>query len=249
MNDGDFIKISYEMALGDDKKVIATSDKKIAEDSGIYDEHFRYDDFVTIVGSDTFFKAINESFLKAKQGEEYSVEVEPIDAFGVRDPKNIRVHTTRELQRQNIDPEVGKEITLNQRNGRIISVTPGRIMVDYNHRYAGKAVHFKYKVLESIADETEKVKAIVTMNYIPNLSEFLFNLAKDTISIQIPDNAKFDPVWFEAKFRIVNQVRKYIPELAVQIQELYPKQEKPAEEPTESDKDKQTEVKGEKTEA
>ncbi|MCL5437846.1 MAG: peptidylprolyl isomerase [Candidatus Thermoplasmatota archaeon] len=251
MNNGDFIKIDYEMTVGDDKKVVSTNSKKIAEDNGIYDEHFKYGDFVAIVGSEAFFKTINDSFLTAKKGEEYTVETRPEDGFGTRDPKNIRVHTIREFQRLNIEPEVGKEVLLNQRRGRIISVTPGRVMVDYNHRYAGKVVHYKYKILDIITDDVEKVKSVISMSYPIEIEKFTIEHSGEEVTVRIPDESKFDPAWFEAKFSIVNEVRKNIPNVVLVFKEVYekeekPKEEEPKEETKSEDKEEAPEEKDEK---
>ncbi len=249
MNNGDFIKIDYEMMVGDDKKIVSTNNRKLAEDNGIYDEHLKYGEFVAIVGSDSFFKAINESFLQAETGKEYVVEVKPEDGFGVREPRNLKVHTIREFQRQNIDPEVGQEIMIKERRGRIVSVTPGRVMVDYNHRYAGKTVYYKYKLLDVVSDNLDKVKAIVSMNYHADVSKFSFEMKDDVLTMQVPDDSKFDPAWFEAKFTIVNEVRKYIPGVSIVFQETYAKQEKPAEEKPDETSGKTEDTPAEKTES
>lgn len=234
MNDGDFIKLDYEMSIGDEKKVVATNLEKVARDNDIYDEKMRYRDAVLVVGSENIFNEINESFKAAEVGKEVEVSIKAENAYGVRDPKNIRVHTIREFQRHNIDPVVGEEINLNNKHGKIISVTPGRVLVDYNHQWAGKDVYYKYTVKEVVKDNLEKIKSIVDMNYTMDLDKFEFSLDKDEASIVIPEDAKFDPVWIEAKFRIVSEVRKYLPDLNVSIVEKYLKPEKPAEEKEEA---------------
>ena len=54
----------------------------------------------------------------------------------------------------------------------------------------------------------------------------------DVIKIEIPEETKFDPVWVEAKFHLVNDMRKYLPGKTVQLVETYLPQEEPkTEEP------------------
>ena len=235
MNDGDFIKLDYEMSVGDEKKIVATNLEKVAKDNGIFDEKMRYRDAVLVVGSENIFKEINESFKNAEVGKETEVSIKSEDAYGARDPKNIRVHTIREFQRHNIDPVIGEEITLNNKQGRVMSVTPGRVLVDYNHQWAGKDVYYKYTVKEVIIDKLEKIKSIVDMNYTMEPEKFEFSLKGDEAVIVIPEEAKFDPVWIESKFRIVNEVRKYLPDVDVSIVEKYLKPEKPEEEKKEEE--------------
>ncbi|WP_156769163.1 FKBP-type peptidyl-prolyl cis-trans isomerase [Thermoplasma volcanium] len=220
LNTGDFIKIEYEMRVGDDKKLVATSKEELAKENNIYDEKQKYGDIVVIVGQEGLFKEINESFKNAQVGQELEVEIPPEDAFGQRLPSNIKVHTMREFQRLNIDPRVGMEVEINRKIGRIISVTPGRVLVDYNHKWAGKKVYYKYKINGTITDTAEKVKAIIANNYDPEG----FNVSvDDSIRIEIPENAKFSVAWLDAKYTIVNTARKYIPGLDILITEKYEK--------------------------
>lgn len=222
MNDGDFIKIEFEMRVGEDKKLVSTSKADLAKQNDIFDENARYGDIVVIVGQEGIFKEVNEAFKKAEPGQEIEVEVPPEDAFGQRLPSNIKIHTMREFQRLNIDPQVGKEVEINRRVGRIISVTPGRVLVDYNHRWAGKTVYYKFKINGVITDPVEKVKAIIANNYDPEG----FNVSLDSdIRIEIPEGAKFSLPWLDAKYNIVNTVRKYVPGYDIVMLEVYKKQE------------------------
>ena len=41
------------------------------------------------------------------------------DAYGMRDNKNIKVVTMREFQRNKINPEIGKEVNINNKVGEI----------------------------------------------------------------------------------------------------------------------------------
>ena len=244
MNDGDFIKIDFEMRVGEDKKLVATNLEKLAQENNIYDEKKKYKDAVLIVGTENLFKEINESFKNAEVGKETEVEIKAEDAYGLRDPNNIRVHTVRELQKLEIDPVVGKEVTINKKRGRIISVTPGRVLVDYNHQYAGKPVLYKYTVKGVVEDPVEKARSIIEMNYTQDADKFDLSIENGTLTVKIPEETKFDPFWIEAKFNIVSEVRKYLPDLDINIVESYAKPEK-KEEPPAEETPKQDEVKKE----
>ena len=161
------------------------------------------------------------------------MEIKADDAYGLRDPNNIRVHTVRELQKLEIDPVVGKEVTINKKRGRIISVTPGRVLVDYNHQYAGKPVFYKYTVKGVVEDPVEKARSIIEMNYTQDADKFDLSIENGTLTVKIPEETKFDPFWIEAKFNIVSEVRKYLPDLDINIVESYAKPEKKEEAPAE----------------
>ena len=103
MNDGDFIKINFEMYVGEDRKLVSTNNEQLAKDNSIFDEKLKYKETVLIVGSENLFPEINESFRNAETGKDYEVVITAENAYGVRDSKNIRVHTVREFQRQKED--------------------------------------------------------------------------------------------------------------------------------------------------
>lgn len=251
MNDGDFIKINFEMYVGEDKKLVSTNSEQLAKDNDIYDEKLTYKEAVLIVGSENLFNEINESFKNGEVGKEYEVTIAPENAYGVRDPKNIKVHTVREFQRHEIDPVPGQEITLGNRKGRIISVTPGRVLVDYNHQWASKPVLYKYTIIGKVDSNDEKVKALIDYNYNLDSEKFEVKIKGKNIRIVAPEESKFDPMWIEAKYRLVNDVRKYLPHFDVEIVEVYkgeeekPKEEeKPAEEtPAAAEPEKKEEAK------
>lgn len=242
MKDGDFIKLNFEMYVGEDKKLVSTNSEQLAKENDIYDENTHYREAVLIVGSENLFNEINDSFKSAEKGKEYEVSITPENAYGVRDSKNIKVHTVREFQRHEIDPVPGKEITLGNRRGRIISVTPGRVLVDYNHQWASKPVYYKYTVLGVVDSDAEKVKALIDYNYSVDSEKFEVSVKGKNVEITAPEESKFDPVWLESKYRLVNDVRKYLPHFDVKIVEVYkgeeekPKEEEPQETPAEVEK-------------
>jgi FKBP-type peptidyl-prolyl cis-trans isomerase 2 len=235
MNDGDFIRINFEMYVGEDKKLVSTNSEQLAKDNGIYDENTKYKETVLIVGSDVLFKEVNESLKQAETGKEYEVSIKAEDAYGLRDPKNIKVHTVREFQRQKIDPVPGQEVSIGGRRGKVISVTPGRVLVDYNHQWAGKPVLYKYTVLGVVDQVPDKVRALIDYNYNVDSGEFNVEENGDVISISVPEKTKFDVAWLEAKFRLVSDIRKYIPGKDIEIRESYKREEtpKPEEKPAE----------------
>ena len=237
MNDNDFIRINFEMYVGDDRKLVSTNNEQLAKDKGIYDENTKYKETVLIVGSELVFKEVNESLKKAEAGKEYEVSITPENAFGLRDSKNIKVHTMREFQRQKIDPVPGQEVSIGGRKGKVISVTPGRVLVDYNHQWAGKSVLYKYSVIGAVDNPDDKAKALIDYNYSIDSGEFTVELNDSSFDITVPDKAKFDVAWIEGKYRLVADIRKYLPDKDVRIFEVYKKEEKTEETPESKEPD------------
>lgn len=227
MNSGDFIKIDYSMRVGDDKKLVSTSNEQLAKDNSIFSENTKYGPIAVIVGADQVFKKIDDSFQAAEVDKEVELTLTPDEAYGARDPKNIKVHSYIEFKRQNIDPVPGQEIYLNHRRGKVLSVTPGRVLVDYNPPHAGKTILYSYTLRSIISDPKEKVEALIEMNYPVSEAVFTVTSEGEAIKIEVPEASKFDPVWMEAKFRLVNDIRKYLPGFTISIVENYTPGEAP----------------------
>jgi peptidylprolyl isomerase len=236
MENGDFIKITFEMRVGSDKQLVATSEESLAKESNIYDPDQKYGEGVLVVGSEDIFKEINESLLSSKVGDEHEIEIKAEQAYGLRDSKNLKVHTMTEFKRSKIDPIPGQEVRINNRRGKVLSVSPGRVVVDYNHPWASKDVFYKYTIKEKIESKEDKLKGIIDLNFSRGSDKFVVLLRGEALEIEVPEEMKFNIEWFDAKFRVVEATRKYLKETELYITEKYePKKEEVPAEPTETE--------------
>jgi FKBP-type peptidyl-prolyl cis-trans isomerase 2 len=244
MEKGDIIKLQFD-TYTDDSKLVETTDEKKAKDNGIYDEHSSYKPIVTILGSGRLLKDLEDDIEKANVGEEKEISLSPEKAFGVRDTNNVRVSSYREVERSLIEEEKragrsgkdvfaepGKMVRIGDKYGKILTVTAGRVVVDFNHPLAGKTIKYSYKVLEKIDGEEKKIAAIIEINFTKDNDKFNIETG-DQITITIPDSAKIDDSWPLAKFAIVGAIREYVANKTVIFKEIF---EKRAEEKKEEEK-------------
>ena len=64
-----------------------------------------------------------------------------------------------------INPIPGAVLTFDNKLGKVLTVSGGRIMVDFNNPLAGKEVVYKVKILRKVDNIDEKIKSLI---------EFLF---------------------------------------------------------------------------
>lgn len=244
MDKGDIIKLQFD-AYTDDGKLVETTDEAKAKDGGIFDEHSTYKPVVTILGSGRLLKDLEEDLEKANVGEEKELSIPPEKAFGVRDTNGVRVTSYREVERSLRDeeqragrksseayPEPGRIVKIGDKYGKILTVTAGRVVVDFNHPLAGKTIKYKYKVIEKIEGEEKKIGAIIEINFPKDNDKFKIE-AGEEIVITIPDSAKLDDSWPLAKFAIVGAVREYVANKTMIFKEVF---EKRVEEKKEEEK-------------
>ena len=97
----------------------------------------------------SLFPQIINALTRAQSGDEFSVELEPEEAFGHHNPD---LTFTDDIQ--NSPPharQIGAEIEAKNDAGevhsfRVVRIEEGKITVDANHPYAGKALTYRVNV-------------------------------------------------------------------------------------------------------
>ncbi len=72
--------------------------------------------------------------------------------------------------------------------GRVLSVSGGRIRVDFNHPLAGKKLEYEVEVKEKITNAKEKIMAIMELFVKFEKDEIKVRMEKDTLEIKIDKN-------------------------------------------------------------
>ncbi len=251
MEKGDIIRWEFEAWIVEDGNEVLfdTTKEELAKEQGIHDPNVKYGPMVSIVGVGRLIKGIDEELLKAEVGKDYEVTIPPEKGYGERDPKLVKIHSYRELARQKIEPEVGKEVIINNKRGRIVTVTPGRVVIDFNHPLAGKTLKYKFKIVEKVEGDVDKVSAIIEMDYGKDVDKFNIEIKDEDIIIELPDVCKYDSNWTVAKYAIVGDIRDYVANKNVKFVEVYPKKEEKKEEKEESTEENAENTKEKKGEA
>lgn len=126
---------------------------------------------IFVLGQGMFLKGVEDFLInKPSKSAEYEIELSPEQAFGKRDTKLIQIIPMKIFREQNLKPSQGAAFNFDGRMGRIITISGGRIIVDFNNPLAGKEVAYKIKILRKVEDLREKIKSFI---------EFLFRKELD----------------------------------------------------------------------
>jgi FKBP-type peptidyl-prolyl cis-trans isomerase 2 len=226
---GDIIHLEYDLWIAEDDILFDTTSKELADEHEISDENTTYEPRALIVDEGKAVSGLYKSLLNAEVGKEYEIEIPPEEGLGTRDPKLVEWHKTQEMERQKLEPIVGKEITVKDKNGRertgvVTMVTPRRTRVDYNNPLAGKTLKYKYKVVDKAGEVMEKVSTILEMDF-GRKDDFEVTQSDDTVDIKLPDVCKYDQLWLIAKYKVVNDLREYAGLNKIRFIEEYVKKE------------------------
>ncbi|HEU13161.1 MAG TPA: peptidylprolyl isomerase, partial [Euryarchaeota archaeon] len=209
MNKGDIVRIDYTLwtVEQDREEIRDTTIEQVAKDNGIYDPNRRYAPEVVIIGSKMVLEELEKAIMNAELGKEYDIYLEPSQAYGERNPSLLKVYSPRDFERNKITPEVGKFVTINGQNGKVVSISPGRILVDFNNPLAGKKLHYKFVVKEIVEGIENKILALIEASYNRDLNEFKVKEYDDHIEIILADSCKYRSEWVSAKYFIVGYIR------------------------------------------
>lgn len=116
--------------------------------------------FVFCLGEDMFLKGVDEFLIGKEVGKEYSIELEPERAFGKRDSTQIQLLPMKTFIEHKLNPFPGAMFNFDGRIAKVLSVSGGRIRIDFNNPLAGKEVIYKVKIIKKIDDKKEKVNAL-----------------------------------------------------------------------------------------
>ncbi|HUS51122.1 MAG TPA: peptidylprolyl isomerase [Candidatus Paceibacterota bacterium] len=115
--------------------------------------------FSFCLGEEMFLKGIDD-FLIGKEVGEYTIELMPEEAFGKRNSKLIQMMPMKIFMQQKVNPIPGAIFNFDGRIAKILTVSGGRIMVDFNNPLAGKDLIYDIKILRKITDLKEKVNVL-----------------------------------------------------------------------------------------
>ena len=121
--------------------------------------------FIFSIGNGMFLPGVDE-FLTGKEiGKDYTIELAPENAFGKRNTQMVKVVPLKHFTQQKINPQAGMSFNFDGNIGKILSVSGGRVTVDFNNPLSGKEIIYNIKILRKVDDVSQKVKS---------LNDFLF---------------------------------------------------------------------------
>ena len=157
VKNGDFIRIDYTEFV--DGQAIATTDKYLAEEKGILSEEIQYGPHLVVMGAGQLVKGFESDLVGKEIGYSGRVEMDPENAFGLHDPKNIELVPLNRFKEER--PVPGMRVGMDNRTGTVTRVIGRKVSIDFNHPLAGKTVVYEYTIRETVEDQTERLKALI----------------------------------------------------------------------------------------
>ncbi len=174
----DFIEIEFTGRIKDREIFDSNIKEDVAKLHQGHDHPIETKSFIFCLGEGMFLKAIDD-FLIGKPDSsfptEYEISLTAENAFGKRDTKMIQMIPMKIFMQNRLNPMPGAMFNFDGRVAKVLAVSGGRVMVDFNNPLAGKDVIYKIRVLRKLDKLEEKVKSFI---------EFLF---KRDLNFEIKD--------------------------------------------------------------
>lgn len=199
MKANDFVRIKYS--------------GKVKETDQVFDSG---DDLCVIVGAGHILKGLDKALEQMNVGEKKVVEIVPEDGFGQRKAELIKLVPLSEFKRHGTKPYPGMVVNADNRQGRVLSVTSGRVKVDFNHPLAGKVLVYEVEIKEKVVKDEDKVKGLV--NFYTKIEPDKLSVSISENQIEITTPPLIHPVM---KKKIADDIRKYIRSVPVKFSEIF----------------------------
>jgi len=185
MKKGDFILIDYVGRVSESGEIFDLTKKEVAKKNGIYNKDFRYKPIPVIIGAGFILPGLEENLEKMNVNEKKIIKIEPEKGFGKRHEKLIKMISLNEFKKQDLTPYPGMRIVIKNLPGRVLSVSGGRVRVDFNHPLAGKELEYEVKIVKKITKKREKIEAIVDHYLQLDPKDIDINISENKVKIEI----------------------------------------------------------------
>ncbi|MCS4542079.1 MAG: peptidylprolyl isomerase [Euryarchaeota archaeon] len=208
---GDFIRLNYVARIKDTGKLFDCTIEEIAKrELGEEVKGVQFKPTNLIVGARQVIEGLDVALEGVEVGQQKEVEIPPEKAFGLRDPKLVKIVSAKQFTGQGLKPKPGMRVTIDDRSARIQSVSGGRVIVDMNHELAGKTIKYEFKVEEKIENPVEQVRSLLEY-YFPGAEAHQVEVKGSEVTIKLAETYKFDQRAIVGKQRFLWQIFRHIP--------------------------------------
>lgn len=158
----DFIEVEYTATVQESSQILETTNEEVAKEFSIYSPEHNYGPKVICIGQKLLLPALEEELKDKEFNKEIEITLPPEKAFGKKDPKLLQLVSMSQFRKQNINPYPGLPVNIDNMVGVVRAVSPGRVIVDFNHPLANKHIIYKIKVLRKVEDPKEKADSIIS---------------------------------------------------------------------------------------
>lgn len=155
---GDFVEIEFTGKNLSTGEIFDTNN--LAEAKKINPKIKDTKPLVTCIGQGFVVKGFDEALEDKEIGKKQKIALSPEKAYGPRNPSLVKMMPMKIFTEHKVYPQPGMTLALDNSLVKVVSVSGGRVLVDFNNPLAGKDVEYEFAVTKIITDTKEKVDAL-----------------------------------------------------------------------------------------
>jgi len=207
MQDGTFVEIEYVGRIKESGEIFDLTDEKLAKEKKIFNPQMKYGPVTLILGNRQILLGVEKKIKEMKPGEKKAFTLEPKEAFGERNAELTKTFPLSEFHKQNMNPQVGQFLRLsNNVEGRVLSVSGGRVRVDFNHPLSGKSLDYELKLHRIVEKPEEQITKILEY-YTRGAKAVKLDSEKGVATIELSEDANMSPA---AKKKVSESIVKFV---------------------------------------
>lgn len=115
---------------------------------------------IICVGTGMLLKGFDENLEEKEIGKKYSIQLKAEQAFGKRNSSLIKTIPLKIFKEKDLQPSRGMVFQLDNNLVKILSVSGGRVIVDFNNLLAGKEVTYDFVIKRKVVEIQEKINSL-----------------------------------------------------------------------------------------
>ena len=207
----DFIEIDFVGRIKETNQIFDLTNEELAKKEGLFHEgHHHFGPKVICLGFNNMLPALDKFLVNKEVGKDYSVELQPEQAFGKKDVSLVKTVSLQSLRQQNINPFPGLQLNASGALGTVKSVAGGRVTIDFNHPLASKTLVYEIKIHRTVADEKLKLSSLVQA--LIGLHDHDFKVKLENKKADIKVKQDFPK---QLKEQFISKIKEVMPDLEV----------------------------------
>ncbi|MEK6873295.1 MAG: FKBP-type peptidyl-prolyl cis-trans isomerase [Nanoarchaeota archaeon] len=153
----DFIELEF-LGKAKDGDIFDTNIPKEAEKIGLKIDK---KPFILCIGQEMVIKGLDKALEDKEISKQYTIELFPKDAFQERKSSLVKLIPLNIFAQQKISPRPGMTLALDNMLVKVISVSGGRVLADFNNPLSGKIVIYEFTIKRKVDDINEKIQSVI----------------------------------------------------------------------------------------
>ncbi len=158
---GDFVELEYTAYTVEGERLVDTTDPDVAEEEGVDAQGQEFKPRTIVLGEGHIFDDVEDAVVGSEVGDEGTVTIAAVDAFGEYDPDNVQTVSAEKIDEDDRYP--GANVQIDGQQGYISTIIGGRARVDFNHPLAGEDVEYEYEIVGAVEDREEQAAGLFEM--------------------------------------------------------------------------------------